>query len=83
MTGVNGLLLMMMKTFMQELKMKCLICQRELEITSSQLYARCPHCKSLFMNVAGNWQFYPVEDSQRNLIEHSLGFSTPTDASTA
>ncbi|MBI5294994.1 MAG: hypothetical protein HY869_05925 [Chloroflexi bacterium] len=62
--------------------MQCLQCQTEAEMAPSQLYARCPACKSLFMNVAGNWQLYPVEDSQRNMIEHSLGFSNPAEADT-
>ncbi len=62
--------------------MKCVICHSKLEIASNQLYARCPKCKSLFMNVAGNWQLYPVEESQRSMIEHSLGFSNPAEADT-
>jgi hypothetical protein len=79
-TRVNGYFFMMMKILTQEQIMKCLICQVELEITSSRLYARCPKCRSLFMNVAGVWQLYPVEESQRSLIEHSLGFSSTTAA---
>lgn len=59
--------------------MKCLICHAPLELAPSQLYARCPSCRSLFMNVAGNWQLYPVEKAEQESIERSLGFSNTAD----
>jgi len=39
------------------------------------MYGRCKECKSLFMNVAGSWQPYLVDDSMRAMIEQSLGFA--------
>lgn len=63
--------------------MQCLRCQTEAEMAPSQLYARCPSCKSLFMNIAGNWQPYPVGESVREMIEQSLGFAASTDAPAA
>ena len=55
--------------------MKCLSCDGELELADSQLYARCTQCKSLFMNVAGTWQLYAVDENMKSLIEQSLGFA--------
>lgn len=55
--------------------MNCLSCNGELEMAAGDMYGRCKDCKSLFMNVAGNWQAYPVDDSMRAMIEQSLGFS--------
>jgi hypothetical protein len=62
-------------------KMNCPVCQGTWELAPSKLFARCPACKSLFMNVAGNWQPYPVDENMRGLIEQSLGFATSTDES--
>ncbi len=44
-------------------------------MAAGDMYGRCKTCKSLFMNVAGNWQPYPVDDSMRAMIEQSLGFA--------
>ena len=55
--------------------MNCLACNGELEMASGDMYGRCKSCKALFMNVAGNWQPYAVDDSIRGMIEQSLGFS--------
>ena len=59
--------------------MKCLICHASLELAPSQLYARCPACHSLFMNVAGSWQHYPVDRAEQESIERSLGFPDAAD----
>src|SRR5438128_1277545 len=55
--------------------MNCLSCGGELELASGDMYGRCKSCKRLFMNVAGNWQPYAVDDSMRGMIEQSLGFT--------
>ena len=55
--------------------MNCLTCNGELEMASGDMYGRCKECKALFMNVAGNWQPYAVDDSIRGMIEQSLGFA--------
>lgn len=60
--------------------MQCLNCQGELEMASGDMYGRCKTCKSLFMNVAGNWQPYNVDDSMRGMIEQSLGFAPSVEA---
>jgi Zn finger protein HypA/HybF involved in hydrogenase expression len=60
--------------------MNCLSCNGELELASGDMYGRCKSCKSLFMNVAGNWQAYPVDDSMRGMIEQSLGFAPSVEA---
>ncbi len=62
--------------------MKCLNCQTPLEMAPNQLYARCPSCHSLFMNVAGNWQHYPVDQAEQESIERSLGFPDAADETT-
>ncbi len=61
--------------------MECLNCHTLLEMAPSQLYARCPSCRSLFMNVAGNWHLYPVEKAEQESIERSLGFPNTVDES--
>jgi len=33
------------------------------------------------MNVAGNWQLYPVEKAEQESIERSLGFPNTADES--
>lgn len=38
------------------------------------MYIKCTSCKKIFMNVAGNWQLYPIDDATRQFIEPSLGF---------
>jgi uncharacterized C2H2 Zn-finger protein len=54
---------------------RCLTCSgSELQFAAGQLYARCDSCGTLFMNLAGNWQVYPVDESMRPMIEQSLGF---------
>jgi len=62
--------------------MKCPTCHTELELAPSRLYARCPSCQSLYMNVAGTWQHYPVDEASRESIERSLGFSNAADTPT-
>jgi Zn finger protein HypA/HybF involved in hydrogenase expression len=62
--------------------MECLNCHTPLELAPSQLYARCPSCQLLFMNVAGNWQLYPVDQAEQESIERSLGFSNTAGKST-
>ncbi len=61
---------------------KCLSCQGEMEFAGGGMYARCKSCNSLFMNVSGSWNPYPVEASMRAMIEQSLGFA-PSAASAA
>lgn len=60
--------------------MQCLNCSGELEMAPGGMYGRCKECKSLFMNVAGNWQPYSVDDSMRAMIEQSLGFAPSVEA---
>jgi Zn finger protein HypA/HybF involved in hydrogenase expression len=62
------------------IKMQCLSCNGEVEYAAGEMYARCKTCKSLFMNVAGNWQPYPMDESMRAMMEQSLGFSPSVEA---
>ncbi|MFZ5820834.1 MAG: hypothetical protein ACOYYJ_13115 [Chloroflexota bacterium] len=58
----------------------CSKCKGSLEFTAGDMYARCQACGTLFMNVAGNWQEYPVDASMRPMIEQSLGFAPSAPA---
>lgn len=52
----------------------CSQCNGSLEFTAADMYARCRVCGMLFMNVAGNWQEYPVDEAMKPMIEQALGF---------
>lgn len=54
--------------------MKCLDCQSDTEMGTGDMYAKCKKCKHIFMNVAGDWRPYPIDDATRQFIEPSLGF---------
>ena len=58
--------------------MQCLNCGGELELAAGDMYGRCKECKNLFMNVAGVWQRYVVDESMKTMIEQSLGFAPST-----
>jgi DNA-directed RNA polymerase subunit RPC12/RpoP len=63
--------------------LKCLNCQGEVEFAGGGMYARCKSCNSMFMNVTGTWNPYPVDDSMRAMIEQSLGFAPGASANAA
>lgn len=54
--------------------MQCPECNAAVEQGSSDMYVKCTSCKKIWMNVAGKWQVYPIDDATRQFIEPSLGF---------